>query len=196
MIINLYYSGYPIAVYMKKILPLLFLIVGFSLFLASQVAFDLFSTRASLSSEKIAKYKHFNRIVQNIDLFNIKGEKIDFDKTPIVILNFWASWCVPCLKEFPSLQALREKFSTSELQILAVNSDDRDLPKTIAALERKMNLKLTFDFLNQHSGLSQKFKVTSVPTTIVFAKGKVLEISDGAKNFLDKDFISTLKTNL
>lgn len=46
-------------------------------------------------------------------------------KGKVVLVNFWASWCTPCLKELPSLNALQTKFDKDQFQIVAIASDPR-----------------------------------------------------------------------
>ena len=42
-------------------------------------------------------------------------------KSDVTIINFWASWCLPCVKEIPSLNNLQEQFKDSSLEIIAIN---------------------------------------------------------------------------
>jgi peroxiredoxin len=42
----------------------------------------------------------------------------------IVVLNFWATWCLPCIKEMPSLVDLQKKFPATDVTVLAVSLDD------------------------------------------------------------------------
>ena len=46
-----------------------------------------------------------------------------------VLLNLWATWCVPCRKEMPALDALEQKLGSPEFQVVAVNIDTRDPDK-------------------------------------------------------------------
>ena len=46
----------------------------------------------------------------------------------VVLLNFWASWCGPCLKEMPRLSAWQREFGNSGLQVLGVSMDDDAVP--------------------------------------------------------------------
>ena len=46
-----------------------------------------------------------------------------------VLLNLWATWCVPCRKEMPALDALEKKLGSSDFQVVAVNIDTRDPDK-------------------------------------------------------------------
>jgi thiol-disulfide isomerase/thioredoxin len=46
-----------------------------------------------------------------------------------VLLNLWATWCVPCRREMPALQALEEKLGGKNFEVVAVNIDTRDPQK-------------------------------------------------------------------
>ncbi len=46
-----------------------------------------------------------------------------------VLLNLWATWCVPCRKEMPSLDALEARLGTSKFEVVAINIDTRDPQK-------------------------------------------------------------------
>src|SRR5438309_5085050 len=52
----------------------------------------------------------------------------------IVLLNLWATWCVPCRKEMPALDALQAKLGGPDFEVLAVNIDTRDPDKPRAWL--------------------------------------------------------------
>jgi peroxiredoxin len=64
----------------------------------------------------------------------------------VVFVNFWASWCVPCRRELPDIQAIYEEMRTSGLEVLAVNYQD-DL-ETAAAFfdERELQLPMVLDY--------------------------------------------------
>ena len=52
-----------------------------------------------------------------------------------VLLNLWATWCVPCRKEMPALDALQEKLGSPQFEVVAVNIDTRNLDKPKAWLD-------------------------------------------------------------
>ena len=60
---------------------------------------------------KELKFKDFN--LQDVDLTNKKGN--------IMIINFWASWCVPCRREMPSLERLTQQYP--EIKVYAINME-------------------------------------------------------------------------
>lgn len=59
-------------------------------------------------------------------LATVDGEQValsDYRGRPVII-NFWASWCVPCREEFPVLRAARERYAARGLEILGIIHDD------------------------------------------------------------------------
>ena len=56
-------------------------------------------------------------------------------KDRVVLLNLWATWCVPCRKEMPALDALQAKLGGSKFEVVAVNIDTRDPDKPKAWLK-------------------------------------------------------------
>ena len=58
----------------------------------------------------------------------------------VVLVNFWATWCEPCITEMPSLQRLRNELAASDFEVLAVNYQEG--PARINGFIQKMNLTL------------------------------------------------------
>ena len=98
-----------------------------------------------------------------------------------VLLNFWASWCVPCRKEMPSLQALKKKLG-EDLEIVAINTDPPNMEGEAIDIIRKGN----FDFkvlLDPELLSVEKFQVSGFPETfLISADGKILPINDPGTN--------------
>lgn len=141
---------------------------------------------------------------------------------PIIILKFWTTWCPSCLAEIPSLIDLKNKYSNSMIRILAINGDsifyertNSDVKKSISKLikDSKINFDIVLDSKNNESngnngnsnndndnnnsitptqGYFEKFKVNSIPTTIIFVSGKTKFIHIGELNFNSKKLTSYL----
>ena len=111
----------------------------------------------------------------------------------MVILNFWASWCVPCLEEFPSLVNLRNKFKDQEVVIIGINTDDvESYPDAKKVMKKyKINFPVIFD---KKGELINKFKVSAIPVSIIYNKGKVIEVSNGAKDFFSGEFLEQFQS--
>ena len=101
----------------------------------------------------------------------------------LVVLNFWATWCQPCVLEMPSLEALWQRYRARGLLVVGV-SVDRGSPRSL--LEPYVrNLKLTFPILlDPDSKTSNGWRVTALPATfIVRPGGDVTGMAVGAREW-------------
>jgi thiol-disulfide isomerase/thioredoxin len=55
--------------------------------------------------------------------FGALQNKIDKTKDSIVVLNFWATWCAPCVKELPYFEQLNKKYALQKVKVILVNLD-------------------------------------------------------------------------
>lgn len=91
----------------------------------------------------------------------------------VVLLNVWATWCPPCVREMPALQRLYDRYRERGLEVVAVNVDT-PLPGTsragnIAAFAS--DLGLTFRILHDPSGTVERtFNIPALPVTIVITR--------------------------
>jgi thiol-disulfide isomerase/thioredoxin len=82
----------------------------------------------------------------------------------VVIVNFWATWCVPCVVEMPSLQRLRERLAPRRVEVVAVNFQEN--AARIAPFVERMGI--TFPVVRDHDGtIRAAWNVTVFPTTFV-----------------------------
>ena len=180
----------------KKIpLAVMLFVLFFTGFLAFQIFFDVMTVEGTIETTEDTHIRYEERL-KNTDFYNLKNERYKYaDITaPVIVLNFWASWCVPCLAEFPSLVELRERYTTDKILILGINSGDDSL-KGIKKVVKKY--KLNFPIIpNENGELSQDFQVTSLPFSIIFHRGKVVEVSKGSQDFVSGEMIEKLNTLL
>jgi thiol-disulfide isomerase/thioredoxin len=78
-----------------------------------------------------------------LTLKDLSGHPVDLAdyRGKVVVVNFWATWCAPCIAEMPAMQALRDKLSLAGFEVLAVNFQE-GTPR-INDFLRKRPLKLT-----------------------------------------------------
>ena len=133
---------------------------------------------------KELKFKDFN--LNDVDLTGKKGN--------IMILNFWATWCVPCKKEMPSLEKLSKEYP--EILIFPVNLEKPNQVKTLKFFTDLKISKLDIYFDPSFS-LVKLFNMRGVPTSILIDKdGKEFGRVIGEVDFFDKNFINLLKKYL
>jgi thiol-disulfide isomerase/thioredoxin len=54
---------------------------------------------------------------------NLAGKTIDAFKGKIVVLNFWATWCTPCIAEMPALERLADRLPLAKFSVIAISQD-------------------------------------------------------------------------
>ena len=131
-------------------------------------------------------YKKFvvNRPQQTIDLtelsvVDMNGNLIEageLSNTPI-FLNFWATWCKPCLLEMPSIAKLYKEYQTEDIRFLIVNTEDADAVQTY---EAKKQTGLPHYTLNS----SGTIPIKTIPLTyLINENGEVEKVVNRTKNW-------------
>jgi thiol-disulfide isomerase/thioredoxin len=95
------------------------------------------------------------------------------------MINLWASWCLPCRAEMPSLQEVYEDYTGKGLVILAVNATNQD---TLADVESFINtVGITFPVLLDTQGTaSRDYQLSALPTTFFIGRdGIILDVVVG-----------------
>lgn len=117
-------------------------------------------------------------------LRNLKGnlEGLDDHLGKVIIVNFWATWCTPCVKEMPSFENLYRRFRSKGLTILAVSLDKSSSSKVQEFADK---YKLSFPVLLDTDGVAEKlYPSFTIPFTYVVDKqGRVVARVDGGKNW-------------
>ena len=123
-------------------------------------------------------------LAPRFSLRNLKGnlEGLDDHSGKVIFVNFWATWCVPCVKEMPSFESLYRRYRSQGLTLLAVSLDKGDSSKVQDFADIH---KLTFPILLDTEGVAEKlYPSFSIPFTYVIDKqGRVVARVDGAKDW-------------
>ncbi|MCC7497713.1 MAG: TlpA family protein disulfide reductase [Bryobacterales bacterium] len=113
------------------------------------------------------------RAVAGFRLPDLEGRQWDLRALggKVVLLNFWATWCPPCRKELPDMQALYNRFSAQGLVILAISDEEAATVKRFAA-----SAKLSFPvLLDRERKVHEEFGVEGIPKSFVYNRdGKLV----------------------
>ncbi len=116
-----------------------------------------------------------------VDLADFRGK--------VVLVNFWATWCPPCRKEFPSLGRLRKLFKPADFEVLAVNVGED--PETAFSFAGSPEFPLLFD---RDSKAMARWSVKGLPTTfVVDRRGRLALRAVGGREFDDPAIVTQLR---
>ena len=112
-----------------------------------------------------------------LDLLDGKKFRLSEHKGQIVVLDFWASWCGPCLQVMPQIDKVTHEFADQGVELFAINLEETP-DKIKTALER---LKLsTIVALDSNGRVAEKYGATSIPQTVIIDRsGKVARLFVG-----------------
>jgi thiol-disulfide isomerase/thioredoxin len=101
-------------------------------------------------------------------------------KGGVVLLNFWATWCAPCIREMPALNRLQFMLGREGLRVAAV-SIDRGGKDLVVPFAKKLGLRNLPLYLDPKSSLARAFGVTGLPSTyLIDAQGRIVRAMAGA----------------
>jgi peroxiredoxin len=102
----------------------------------------------------------------------------------VLVLNFWATWCAPCVQEIPSLNEFQKEFAKNGLVVVAV-SVDKNPAKYHNFLD---HVHVSFDTARDPSAnLSAEYGTFQIPESYIIKDGKVMRKFPNAENWLSDD---------
>jgi thiol-disulfide isomerase/thioredoxin len=112
-----------------------------------------------------------------------------------VLVNLWATWCEPCLREMPSLDRMQRHLG-DKITVVAI-SEDRGGSKTVEPFIDKLGLKSFKTYLDPKSGAGRAFKVEGLPSSfLIDREGRVLGRVEGAAEWDSPKLLGVLKSFL
>jgi thiol-disulfide isomerase/thioredoxin len=90
----------------------------------------------------------------------------------IIVLDFWATWCGPCVAALPDYIAATSEFDSSKVIFVAVNQQEASDQIRGFLTERDLSPIVALD---RNGEIGQQFKVSGIPHTVILGKGNVIE---------------------
>lgn len=132
----------------------------------------------------------------SIDLRTLDGRPLALSdlKGKVVVVNFWASWCEPCIEEMPSMHRLREKLAGEGFEILAVNFQEGE-PRIRSFLQK---VPVSFPIVRDTDGaVARAWKVRIFPSSFVIdPDGAIRYVLIGPMDWSTWDVEKTLRALL
>lgn len=106
---------------------------------------------------------------------DMKGDSVDIAslRGDVVLLNVWATWCIPCRREVPELQALHQEYRDRGLRILGVSVDGNDAVGDVAGFIR--DFRMTYTVLRDPGErVMSVFRIQGVPASYLIDREGVI----------------------
>jgi thiol-disulfide isomerase/thioredoxin len=158
----------------------------FQLLILSFVFSDCTSSKESSDKEEKEQIRN------SIEITDLNGVEIPLKKFEgkVILLNFWATWCAPCIKEMPSIDSVASKFGEDVVFILASNEE---IDK-ISRFKEKKEYKLNYVFMKTSP---ESLGVYALPATFIFdKKGHIAFEEKGSRNWNSEESINLIKNIL
>ncbi len=114
----------------------------------------------------------FAKDISSIKLKDVDGKSFSLNENlagDANIVLFWATWCLPCQKEFPEIEKIRAKFPDKEIKIFAISKDS---PRSMAKVKSFIR-KYNYDFIwlmDSDGAVSSNFMVDAIPHSLLADK--------------------------
>lgn len=113
----------------------------------------------------------------------------------VVLLNFWATWCMPCRQEMPGMESLWKKYQHRGLVIIAVSTEEGSPARVQSFVKR---LKLSFPIaLDPDATVSDLYQVSGLPVSfLIDQQGRIAAKITGSEDWMSEKSIARIESLL
>ncbi|MFH1958271.1 MAG: redoxin family protein [bacterium] len=116
------------------------------------------------------------------DIISKKNISFSSNKNKIIIIDFWATWCGPCVAEIPRMKKLYSKYKNKNVLFIGINLD-KDKDKVISfCKENQIEWPQYYDGKSWNSDLVRKWGIRGIPTLFALNKGNIIYSVEARRN--------------
>ena len=154
------------------------------------------SEQGKQSEEEVIVQEENTQEEAGISFKNAKNETVNLDdlKGKVVFINFWATWCPPCIEEMPSIQFLYNKFKDNkDIEFLLVDVDN-NMEGALKFMEKR---NLDMPIFVPNSPIPSTFLDGAIPTTVILDKKGNIDVRlEGARDYASPNMSKALDSLL
>ena len=110
------------------------------------------------------------------------------------VINFWATWCVPCKKELPDLSLLKSKIKKYNIDVLTISIDKKDISDQLEFLSNNGASNLNH-FFDKEMKIFKALKLRGIPTTIIVNhNGYIISKHEGILKWGEDEVVNKIKS--
>ena len=168
--------------FLNLIIKIIFI---YLLSLSSSYSIDTPSIKNLIVYEERQKIKLFDFLSEDKNKVNLANFNSD-----LIILNFWATWCVPCREEMPSLDNLQSKNDINKIAVIPVNIGGENI-KVSKSFFEELNITNLKVYIGEGAEIAKLLKLRGLPTTIFVDKdGNEFARIVGSIDFNSNEFLN------
>ena len=163
------------------------ILIIFIFLVSKSFAVETVHIKNLFENKELKKYDELTFLDDKQNLLNLN----DF-KGKLILLNFWATWCLPCREEMPSLDQLASNEIFKNISVIPINIGRESQSKS-ENFFNEINIKNLNIYYDSSIDIPNKLSLRGIPTTILVNKnGEEFARILGAVDFKNKDLISWL----
>ncbi len=140
----------------------------------------LFNAEAVNAEEPF--FKAYDKIfLRNVEITDLKNKKIKIDdifENENYIINFWATWCLPCKKELPELQKIHTELREKKIKTYIISIDKKNTKEQLFFLKEN-NIDVLVPFFDKKMNFFNSLKLRGIPTTLLINKKNKMAMKEG-----------------
>lgn len=128
----------------------------------------------------------------NLSFTDKDGETVSLSslKGKVVFINFWATWCPPCIQEMPTINELKGKYKDNDDIVFLMVDVDNNMEKSTAFMEKN---KYDLPVYVTASNIPSNYLGSSIPTTVILDKsGDMIARIEGGRDYTSPEIIKVV----